>query len=64
MDEQRIGQSLVLSDGRRLGFAQYGDPDGQPVFHFHGSGGSRLDRPARESVLQEAAIRLAIAMMF
>jgi pimeloyl-ACP methyl ester carboxylesterase len=58
MDEQRIGKSLVLADGRRLGFAEYGDPGGQPVFHFHGSGGSRLDRPAREAVLWEAGIRL------
>lgn len=57
MDEQRIGKSLVLADGRRLGFAEYGDPGGQPVFHFHGSGGSRLDRPAREAVLWEAGIR-------
>jgi pimeloyl-ACP methyl ester carboxylesterase len=58
MDEQTIGRSLVLADGRRLGFAEYGDPGGQPVFHFHGSGGSRLDRPAREAVLWEAGIRL------
>lgn len=57
MDDQRIGSSLVLADGRRLGFAEYGDPSGRPVFHFHGSGGSRLDRPAREGVLCDAGIR-------
>jgi pimeloyl-ACP methyl ester carboxylesterase len=34
---------LVLGDGRRLGYAQYGRPDGEPVFYFHGHPGSRLE---------------------
>jgi pimeloyl-ACP methyl ester carboxylesterase len=34
---------LQLSDGRRLGYAQYGRPDGQPIFYFHGHPGSRLE---------------------
>ena len=33
---------LELSDGRRLSYAEYGDPDGQPVFLVHGTPGSRL----------------------
>jgi pimeloyl-ACP methyl ester carboxylesterase len=33
---------LRLSDGRTLGYAQYGAPNGKPVFVFHGSPGSRL----------------------
>ncbi len=47
----------MLPDGRRLGFAEYGDPGGRPVFHFHGSAGSRLDRPADERVLHEQGVR-------
>lgn len=44
--------TLVLSDGRQLGYATYGDPNGQPVIAFHGTPGSRLmlaicDQPAR-----------------
>lgn len=31
-----------LSDGRRLGYAEYGDPKGYPIFLFHGNPGSRL----------------------
>lgn len=50
-------QSVVLPDGRRLAFAEYGDPNGCPVFHFHGSAGSRLDRPADEGVLWAEGIR-------
>lgn len=32
-----------LPDGRKLGFAEGGDPDGVPVFYFHGFPGSRLE---------------------
>jgi pimeloyl-ACP methyl ester carboxylesterase len=35
-------QVLRLPDGRRLGFAQYGAPDGRPLFFFHGTPGARL----------------------
>ena len=43
---------LPLPGGRRLGYAGYGDPEGAPLFAFHGTPGSRLmlalaDRPAR-----------------
>lgn len=33
---------LRLSGGRRLGYAEYGDADGDPIFLFHGNPGSRL----------------------
>jgi len=33
---------IRLVDGRRLGFAEYGDPAGIPAFMFHGVPGSRL----------------------
>ncbi len=38
----RIDTVIELSDKRRLAFAEYGDPDGAPVFLFHGLPGSRL----------------------
>lgn len=31
-----------LSDGRKIGYAEYGNPKGYPVFLFHGNPGSRL----------------------
>jgi pimeloyl-ACP methyl ester carboxylesterase len=34
---------LRLRDGRELGYAQYGRPDGEPIFYFHGHPGSRLE---------------------
>jgi pimeloyl-ACP methyl ester carboxylesterase len=45
-------QVLRLADGRRLAFAEWGDPAGLPLIAFHGTPGSRLmfqiaDAPAR-----------------
>jgi pimeloyl-ACP methyl ester carboxylesterase len=54
-------QTVLLQDGRKLGYAEYGVQDGTPVFHFHGSSSSRLDRPVEESVLLEAGCRLVVA---
>jgi pimeloyl-ACP methyl ester carboxylesterase len=33
----------TLRDGRRLAYAEYGDPAGAPVFYFHGTPGSRYE---------------------
>ncbi|HLV35378.1 MAG TPA: hypothetical protein VKY59_09705 [Spirillospora sp.] len=33
---QTNGSTLILKDGRRLGYAEYGDLTGRPVFIFHG----------------------------
>lgn len=39
----RTNQQIRLKDGRTLGYAEYGTPDGKPIFYFHGFPGSRLD---------------------
>jgi pimeloyl-ACP methyl ester carboxylesterase len=39
----RISQQITLADGRKLGYAEYGDPSGKPIFYFHGAPGSRVD---------------------
>lgn len=57
MQNDKLNQTLLLKDGRHLGFAEYGEPMGCPVFHFHGSGGSRLDHPSSESILTRLNIR-------
>jgi pimeloyl-ACP methyl ester carboxylesterase len=36
--------SIRLRDGRTLGYAEWGDPDGWPVLGCHGSPSSRLER--------------------
>ena len=47
-----------LKDGRRLGFAEYGDPDGQPVFMFHDLWGNRTQRHPDDTILKQLGIRL------
>jgi pimeloyl-ACP methyl ester carboxylesterase len=40
-----VDADLLLADGRRLGYAVWGEPEGQPALLFHGSPGSRLFCP-------------------
>jgi pimeloyl-ACP methyl ester carboxylesterase len=39
------GKQVRLPDGRALGYAEYGDPEGRPVLFFPGAPGSRLLHP-------------------
>ena len=43
MSASQTEESLLLHDGRTLGYAEFGEPDGVPVFYCHGFPGSRLD---------------------
>jgi pimeloyl-ACP methyl ester carboxylesterase len=43
MDDKRTGQQIKLRNGRKLGYAEYGSPEGTAVFYFHGFPSSRLD---------------------
>ncbi len=53
-----IEGSVRLSDGRQLGYAEYGDHSGAPLFHFHGHPGSRLEAAILHEAAAEAGIRL------
>ena len=50
---------VTTQDGRKLAFAQYGDPDGTPVFLLHGTPGCRLSgRHPDESRVVDAGLWL------
>jgi pimeloyl-ACP methyl ester carboxylesterase len=49
---------LQLSDGRRLGYAEYGDRQGAPVLFFHGTPGSRRVARYAERAAGRRGIRL------
>lgn len=51
-------QALRLGDGRRLGYAQYGQPDGEPLFYFHGHPGSRLEARFAHEAAAGAGLRV------
>lgn len=38
-----IERNIILPDGRRLAYAEFGKPDGSPVLYFHGAPSSRLE---------------------
>lgn len=52
--------TLTLSDGRALGFSEYGRSDGRPLLLFHGAPGSRLECHPDQSILKELGVRLIV----
>jgi pimeloyl-ACP methyl ester carboxylesterase len=56
LDQSRC--SIRLRDGRKLSFAEYGDPAGRPVFFFHGFPGSRFDGEHAGRVSESIGVRL------
>jgi pimeloyl-ACP methyl ester carboxylesterase len=49
---------VVLGDGRRLAWAEYGDPTGRPVLYLHGIPGSRLEIAGADLAARTAGLRL------
>jgi pimeloyl-ACP methyl ester carboxylesterase len=59
MSEQaRTEQRVVLDDGRTLGFAEYGDPRGEPVLEFHGWPSCRLEAWAYDEAGKKLGARI------
>ncbi|MDO5499786.1 MAG: alpha/beta hydrolase [Propionibacteriaceae bacterium] len=50
--------TLWLGDGRRMGYADYGDRSGRPAFFFHGAPGSRLSAALLDEQARDAGVRL------
>jgi pimeloyl-ACP methyl ester carboxylesterase len=56
--EDRAAQTITLRDGRTLGYAEYGDPNGKPLLWFHGFPGCRLDGKLVEEAAGAAGVRV------
>jgi pimeloyl-ACP methyl ester carboxylesterase len=41
--QSHTDRTIRLRDGRRLGYAEWGDPGGRPLFYFHGWPGARVE---------------------
>ncbi|NQV52091.1 MAG: alpha/beta hydrolase [Flavobacteriales bacterium] len=50
--------TIKLSDGRILGYAEYGDSLGYPIFYFHGGQESRLSSKFMDSTAKKLNIRI------
>jgi len=53
-----IDKTIRLPDGRSLGYAACGNPEGNPVFLFHGWPGSRLEAMLLEEEADRAGVRI------
>lgn len=51
-------ESVTLPDGRTLGYADYGDPAGEPVFFFHGWPSSRFQAAYLDNDAATRGIRI------
>lgn len=49
---------ILLSDGRKLGYEEYGDPKGKPLFYFHGWPGSRLSGIETDAAGKKVGVRI------
>lgn len=58
MSSYRENNTLKLSDGRVLAWAQYGDPKGKPVFFFHGWPGSRFSGKETDEAGKKIGVRI------
>ncbi len=56
--EDSSGRTLRLPDGRRLGYAEFGDPHGWSVLYFHGFPGSRLEARLADAAANRQGVRL------
>jgi pimeloyl-ACP methyl ester carboxylesterase len=49
---------IQLSDGRALAYSEYGDPNGRPVFYFHGFPSCRIEARVAHETAQRFGVRL------
>lgn len=49
---------VKLRNGRILGFAEYGNPDGKPLFFFHGWPGSRFSGKETDEAGKKVGVRI------
>lgn len=53
-------RTLQLGDGRTLGYRIFGDPNGRPLFFFHGTPGSRFCLSSSDLIAKVSGLRLIL----
>jgi pimeloyl-ACP methyl ester carboxylesterase len=58
----KTDNQVKLSDGHSVGYAEYGDPMGKPVLHFHGFPSSRFEghRPTMDEIATRLHARVIV----
>ena len=57
-DSNKYAKTIILRDGRTLGYAELGNSNGKPIFYFNGYPGSRLEARAGEEGIEKSGVRL------
>lgn len=57
-NEATVIKMATLNDGRKLAYAEYGDPDGEPVIAFHPTTGSKLQCHPNNEMTRSFGVRL------
>ena len=60
MEKNRQNQTIQLSDGRTVGFAEYGPKKGSPVLYFSGGNSSRLEGMWFDESAYRNSVRLIV----
>ncbi len=58
---QKTDGRIYLGDGRRLGYAEYGDPEGRPLFYCHGFPASRFEAALLDPAARKVRVRIVAA---
>ena len=58
MEAHTTDRTIRLRDGRRLGYAEWGDRGGWPLLYFHGWPGSRLEARLGDEAARTKGVRL------
>lgn len=53
IDRPKLEGNVAVGDGRQLGFAEFGDPQGRAIFWLHGTPGARRQIPTEARVYAE-----------
>ncbi|MFM8332503.1 MAG: alpha/beta fold hydrolase, partial [Candidatus Methylumidiphilus sp.] len=61
MVDQKLAQTFCLRDGRLIGYAEFGDPEGFPVVYCHGFPASRLEGGLLDAAARRQRVRVIAA---
>lgn len=58
----KTDNQIKLNDGYTIGYAEYGDPTGKPIIHFHGTPSSRFeaDNPDLDAINERLHVRYIV----
>jgi len=60
VNDNDLYRSIRLNDGRKMSYAEYGDPDGSPVIFCHAIAGSRLQYPKGDEIAAKLGLRIIV----